>query len=259
MITEERVLILLARANPEPDESFDLDSDAAAYLDTIQRGSSTMTQLETGPNKRDTSSRNRLMAVAAAVVAVLGLGVIILTATDDQAPLAAPSTPEGVALAFLEARETHDAAAALALVDDEAVVRVGPADSKETLAFEIAFAEATGLVAKPEGCRPVDMQLFCTAEVTTAITRARGLDADTFRYAFVVSDDRITNVNLFDIGNYSAENWEPFQAWISRNHVSDLEIMYESSSAIAVSDESLALWETRTAEYVEELTNGLEG
>ncbi len=253
MITEEQVIAILAQANPEPSESLELDSDAAAYLVTIQERSSEVTQLRTTPTKRETSSRNRLITVTAAVVAVLVVGLVVITSGSEEAPLATPNSPEGIALSFLEAKETYDTATALALVDDDAIVHVGPATSKEEFVFEIAFQEATGLIAKPVGCEGVNGQLICTAEYTTAITRALGSGADTFTYDIEVSDGQITQVRL-DPGNYSAENWEPFQAWISRNHPSDLEIMYDGSSAIAMSDESLALWETRTDQYIEDLT-----
>ncbi len=258
MKAEERVLELLARANPEPDETFDLDSDAATYLGTIQRGSSTVTQLETGPNKSEASSRNLMMGVAAALVAVVGVAVILLTTGDGATPPSSPDTPQDIALAFLEAKENYDTAAALALVDDDALVSVGPATNKEEIAFEIAFSEATGLVLAPEGCEQADGQLTCTAGVTTAITRARGFNADTFTYVFEVTGDRITEVRLINLGDYSAENWGPFHRWILLNHADDYEIMYNGSSEIAKSDESLALWETRTAEYVEEITNDVE-
>lgn len=214
-----------------------------------------MSKVHAQPAQKDNSSRNRWIAVAAALVAVLGVGLILITGDDEGAPLVASDSPEDIALSFLEAKESYDTAAALALVADEAIVAVGPATSKEGLAFEIAFQEATGLVATPVACEGTASQLNCTAEYTTSITRALGSDADTFTYDIAISEDQIVEIRL-DLGNYSAENWEPFRAWISQNHSDDLGIMYDGTSDIAMSDESLALWRTRIDEYAEELSSG---
>lgn len=88
MITEERLMTLLARANPEPDEGFEVESTAAAYLATLTERSSEVTQLDTRPEKTSSSSRNRWIAVAATVVAIVGAGVVFLTRTSEEAPVA---------------------------------------------------------------------------------------------------------------------------------------------------------------------------
>lgn len=165
----------------------------------------------------------------------------------------AETSPEEVALSFLAARETHDIDAALALIDDDAVVDVGPAGSKDALAFEMAFGAATGLVAAPVACEGAAGVLTCRAEYTTAITRARELAPETLTYDIEVTGDRITSVHLVDLGSYSSNDWEPFQAWITQSHPDDFKVMYDGASSIAISDEALDLWETHTNEYVDHL------
>lgn len=197
------------------------------------------------------------------LIVVLALLVAACSSSPESSPATSgpgtslPETsPEDVALSFLEAKASYDTDSALALVDDEATVGVGPANSKDELAFEIAFSEATGLVVEPVGCDGVDGVLNCTAEATTAITRARGLEPDTFTYDIEVNDDLITTVRLVGLDGYSSKNWTPFQSWIRQNHPDDYGVMYEGPSAIAVSDESLVLWESRTAEYIGQLVDG---
>lgn len=204
--------------------------------------------------------RRGLFFIAALVLVFAACSGSSESSTSEPAPPDAsasdPSTsetsPGDVALSFLEAKEAYEVDAVLALVHDDATVGVGPANSKEELAFEIAFSEATGLVVEPLGCDEADGLLSCTAEATTAITRAGGLNPDTFTYDIEVTDDLITMVRLVGLDGYSSKNWTPFQSWIRQNHPDDFEVMYDGVSAIAISDESLALWEARTDEYVEQ-------
>jgi hypothetical protein len=52
---------------------------------------------------------------------------------------------------------------------------------------------------------------------------------------------------------FNDEVWEPFLQWLIANHPDEVSIMYTDASASrhSTTDESIALWERRSREYVD--------
>jgi hypothetical protein len=95
VITEERVMTLLARANPEPDEGFEVDSTAAAYLATLNERSSDMTQLKAKETETSARRPRRLpaLAVAAVLVILVGVAIVLANTSGEEPPVATQPTP----------------------------------------------------------------------------------------------------------------------------------------------------------------------
>ena len=75
-------------------------------------------------------------------------------------------------------------------------------------------------------------------------------------FDLTVQDGEIVSVrgNLVFIENrFSAEMWEPFADWVAENYPDDVIVMYTGlgQTMNRLTDESVALWEQRTREYVE--------
>jgi hypothetical protein len=56
-----------------------------------------------------------------------------------------------------------------------------------------------------------------------------------------------------DANGFSVQVWEPFALWVSAAYPEDAAIMYTDSSMsdYRLTDESIALWEQHTHEYVD--------
>ncbi len=98
MITEERMMTLLARANPEQDEDFGLDSTAAAYLATLGERNTQMTQLKARYPQSDGRGPQRTpsLVAAMALVVIVGVGILLINTPDEQVAVSTPSTTEAV-------------------------------------------------------------------------------------------------------------------------------------------------------------------
>lgn len=101
MTSEERVLELFARDNPIPDvDELDLaDLESAAYLATLERRSSEVTQLDTEQQTQQSDGRRLTWLVAAAIaVVILGLALVLanLWASENPEPVDEP-TPTTIA------------------------------------------------------------------------------------------------------------------------------------------------------------------
>lgn len=93
MNVEQRVMSLLANANPAPDEASDVETDAGAYLATLHEWSSEMTQLETQTGS-STTPRSRLRWVLAGGLATLLVvfAAFVAFSDDDSIQPAGPDT-----------------------------------------------------------------------------------------------------------------------------------------------------------------------
>ena len=276
--------LLVRSANPVPDDSQVLTDDAFEAVLLLAKQRSTDMDVREKPDlERQSGSKRTGWTVAAvtfgAAVAVIGTFALLSSrSATEQPPATTPTTvvttteadnfdaltQDAVRTteAFLGARQRFDSDAALALVADDAIVSVGPADSKAALAPEMEWQEATGLVVEPDRCEVLTttpqsdgaVAVRCTAVVTSPIAATQG-DADgvVFSYEATVRDDAITSIELVDLGAYSTVVWEPFEGWVSQSRPESHSIMYlDGGSSVALSDESIALWRQYTTEYVNE-------
>jgi hypothetical protein len=80
-----------------------------------------------------------------------------------------------------------------------------------------------------------------------------GTDTITIRDGKVVGLRRLGG-NFTDPDGFSKQMWEPFAEWIRANYPDDGAIMYQDwpvAHGWAITEESIALWEQRSREYVE--------
>ena len=93
MNAEQRVMSLLANANPEPDDSSVVEADAGAYLTILDEWSSEMTQLktQTGSSTTPGSRLKWLMAIGLAALLVV-LAAFLAITEDDSIQPAGPDT-----------------------------------------------------------------------------------------------------------------------------------------------------------------------
>ncbi len=75
-------------------------------------------------------------------------------------------------------------------------------------------------------------------------------------FDIVVNGERIISASMnlpWVAKRFADEMWEPFAQWVRENYPEDILVMYASSVQIreSVSEESIALWEQRSREYVE--------
>lgn len=203
MTTEERIVTLMASANPIPDEeSLELDS-VTARLTVLTEGSSEVTKLETRTEQQQRSSKGLLLGIAAAVVAILGVGLILLTQSSEEVPPATnppPSTvvvpttaiPEealdprlqdavSVATAFSEASAAGDIEEmqSLALQDGHTLSILGMVGI-EVAESEIAWREAVGWTTDVDECVLTnpdvqDTRITCHFTHDNAISDALGV------------------------------------------------------------------------------------
>lgn len=113
MINEAQALALLDEVNPVPDtESYELsEADIAVYLATLIERSSEVTQLETRPTEEVGPRRNRLIAVAALLMLIIGTAVFVLTTPGEEAPVATnlpPPTTEPAVMAVMDALDAYN-------------------------------------------------------------------------------------------------------------------------------------------------------
>ncbi len=277
---------LMWDANPIPDPGSEFSDDEIGALLLLTRTRSTgMGMTETLRPTEPEKERNRRGWFAAgvsfaAIIAMVGGGLWFasmgdtgddassLVTTTIEATTTTAATVAGIeasqaAISFLTATETFDVDAALALLADDAVIALGPADSKSAVAKEMRWQEATGLVVTPQECSVADatqpsegsIAVGCTATVASPIAAVGGAEPIVFTYEATVDDGVITAIESVDLGIYSNAVWVPFESWVRTSRSDAHPIMFSSAgTGVVLSDESIELWRQYTTEYVNEKT-----
>jgi hypothetical protein len=179
-------------------------------------------------------------------------------------------TPEQVATEFLEAYSAFDTDRALTYLTEDAAAWsafrsvTGQWESPDGFRLEAALREAQRRKYTVTGCEPhgdsadgttvqcsFDLHAFGSDEI------GRGPYLDN-SWEFVVTDGKITSATeswSFLTNGFSAEIWQPFQAWVARTHPVDVQVMYVGGTG-AVTEESVALWEEYTKEWAAAVNAG---
>ena len=220
-----------------------------------------------------TRKRRRVtLAVAASVVAaalaatVAGGWLGAERATDPaQNPTQNPAQvqAETVARDFLDAYGRFDADTAITYLTDDALVQAF--DTPEQLRLEFAWQRAHGYKQTIKDCEQQStsesgVSLSCTFDLHSVRSDEIGLgpyggDAYSRNYWFLtVRDGKIVSVELdtsFDASGFGDQMWRSFAAWVTNEHPDDVLAMYtdESQTTHRASEDSVRLWEQRTAEY----------
>lgn len=194
--------------------------------------------------------RNLLTAVCVAVV-------IASCGGADQA------TPVEIATAFVEAYEALDVDAATSYLAADADVSLFNANT-EGLAQAFRWDDAMGFQVLLDSCAETSSgALGTTVRCDYDYHAIRSEDIGLGPYGgnwldFIVRDGEVVSVSdhLETTPNgFSSEMWDPFATWVAENHPDDVTVMYTDSSqgSPQLTEESTALWEQRTREYVDVL------
>jgi hypothetical protein len=263
--TEDRVMAVLASANPMPDDdSLELDTDGVTYLATLEKRSSEVTQLDTRPPEQDKSSRWTLVAVAAAAVVILGTALILLTRDSDEVATDPPpttivtptTTPEAteelspeleealaVATAFTEARRDRDIEK-MKVNAVEGHINGFIVSSLETMPSEFAWLDAIGWDMEVKGCEVTNPELSRTTircDVIHNNTISQALGEGPFEGAYhmkvmYAGDEKlgvpITETTVseslqidFPSFQFTVGTWRPFVTWVEENYPQDIDTM----------------------------------
>jgi hypothetical protein len=217
-----------------------------------------------------TRKRRRVtLAVAASVAAAV---VVTVAATGaggwlgvDKAvgPAQNPDQAETVAREFLAAYGSFDADKAITYLTDDAItLRWG---TPEQLRLDVAHYRAQGYQETVNECEQVGnsesgVSLVCAFDMHGIRSDEIGLGPYTDNYwSLAVADGKIVSARreiAFMTNGFSDQIWEPFAKWVSIEHPDDILAMYtdKGQGMQRVTEDSIRLWEQRTAEYVAAVT-----
>jgi hypothetical protein len=272
-MTFDEIDRLVRAANPVPHPS-QLDSASPTTGESHEPWRTTM-QIQdlsdTTSIQRRAGQRPRvpiLTGVAAALLVVVALVAFSVVGGDDDGtapPAATAASPVDLADSFLTAWAAGDARQAASYLAPDALTESGGVDG---LRQELRWREASGWQWFFDPCETVGggtdrTILRCGFSYHGVRSNELGLPPfEGSDYRIVVgSEGQITSFteNIeFEANDFNDRIWEPFYEWVSANHPDDLAVMYTDAtgSAFGDSDESIALWERRSREYVRAMTEG---
>lgn len=222
---------------------------------------------------RQTWSRWPILSAAALLVALAACTPAATTTTTTTTSLATSTTVAtattvssaalaeavNVATRFVEAYEANDADKAVPYLAPKVPSEFG--GSVEGLRLQIRFNEAQGFKHLFDLC---EVQETSPSGTTVRCPYAyHGIRSDEMElgpysgswYDLIVLDDRIVSAEdhiVFLENGFSDQVWEPFAAWVAETYPEDVEIMYTPGQTnVRLTEESIALWEERSREYVE--------
>ena len=271
MTTEDEVMLLLRRADPDRGRTGAPAVDGTEFLAALTRPSSTMTLTATEPAPTQHDGRHRwpIIALAAAAVVAIVVGALMFADRDDSAPPVPADTvapdvaevtaaDEEIAHGFLDAYVANDADEALNYIADSAIASVW--GSTAEFRGEIAWNEATGSKTMINDCEPhaedpaAGTTLRCGYDLHLMGSDALGIGpyVDNF-WDLTINDGEIVaaaNESPF-FGPWNNEMWHPFQLWIKAEHPDDVLVLYtdETQGARRFTEDALQAWEQRIQDY----------
>ena len=255
MITDDQVAAMFAKANPLP--SLDLldpvePLDPGHLADRSER-SRDMTELKTTPTLEGVKRRSRRLVPVLGVTVIAVVALAVLMTRDGGV-----ASPESLASAYMEARENLDAETAQALFAPDATVSDEGYDLSEMPALFDWYRALNWNWTRGECAEPSNPPgeggtiVQCSTEFESDWTRALGHAPITADVQILVSEGAITTLtSALDIEFEGV--WGAFFTWIDANHPDDIDQMYDSVGPL-LDDDSIALWEQYTDEFVEEMT-----
>jgi hypothetical protein len=249
---------LVREANPYPDLVEPIG--APVLLDRRREQMQTQVDVEHVEERR---SRGLWVGIAAGIVVVVG-GLIVLQTRDDSE--VASTTPVETAVAFAEAFAAGDAELAAGYLTPETLDSAF--DGLAGLDRELRWREAVGFRFLLDECVEVadtdaGTQIGCPYAYHALLSDAMGLGPyEGSAIRLTVQDGVITlfHDSLEFSGNgFSTQVWEPFSDWIVAEYPDDVATLYTTAlmDQKRLTDESIALWERRTMEYVEQTNGGV--
>ncbi len=201
--------------------------------------------------------------VAAAVVVTMAGGWLGVDKSVD--PAQNPDQARAVAGEFLDAVGSFDADSAISYLTDDAIAQGW--NTPEQLRLDFAYNRAVGYKQTMIGAYCAHMgnsesgvSLDCAFEMDASGSDEIGLGPYPGNYwRLTVRDGKIVSARrdiAYMTNGFSDQIWEPFAEWVSVEHPDDVLAMYtdESQGMQRLTEDSIRLWERRTAEYVAVVT-----
>jgi hypothetical protein len=253
-MTYEVIDRLVRPANPVPDPRLLEPVDASTLQYERREVMPTKESIEVDLVE-ESSRPGWLIGAAAALVVVIA--AVVLSQTTDGSGVAS-QTPADIAAAYVEAYAAFDIAGVESMLAEEAVVLPWESYEPRDWKADLRYLEAAGFELIPGECRELPaaaggVRVSCEYE-------AHGLGSDqigegpfggnTFR--LVIVDGLVVSSDMgFDFREFFGAMWSPFQTWIEEHHPDDFSTLYVSPDLSRQTDEAIALWEQRVADYVE--------
>jgi hypothetical protein len=258
-MTHDVIDRLVRPANPVPDPMM-LEADGVSTLPVQWREQMQQQQVAV-ERAEERKGRGPLIGIAAAV-AVLVIGGLALIQWTDGPDVAADSTPLEIASAYLEAYSAFDVDTVASLLAEDAEVLPWESFERRDWRPDMRYLEAAGFELIFDECveqAPVED----TVTVRCAYD-AHGLGSDQIGvgpfdghlFRVVIEDGQVISSSMgFNFSVFAGAMWFPFQAWIQENHPEDFSVLYVDETLTRQTDEAIALWAQRVAEYVEYVNN----
>lgn len=199
------------------------------------------------------------IAAAAAIV----IGALLLLPLGNEAPVAdqPPTSPVEIATAFVEAFARFDVGEAASYLAADANLD-GMYGGESEWQQNNAWREAIGLKVLVDACvvreeTASGTSVRCAYDYHNLRSDEMGMNPYRgSRFDITVLDGEIVSVvdeMTFMTNDFSALVWEPFGRWVAETYPDDVAVMYTypSQGEARYTEESIALWEQRTREYVE--------
>jgi hypothetical protein len=246
-----------------------LEESNAMPVDTYNAAVSLRRRIAHTRKRRRVTVAVAASVVAAAVAATVAGGWLGVDTAGD--PAQNPDQAEAVARGFLDAYGSLDADRALTYITEDAIAQgvVEGWTTPEQLRLAFAHDQALGYKQTISGCEQQGnsasgVSLRCAFDMHALRSDEIGLGPYTGNYwRLTVRDGKIVSGQreiAFMTNGFSGQMWEPFAAWVRVEHPDDVLVMYtdESQGMQRVTEDSIRLWEQRTAEYVAVVTQNLD-
>jgi hypothetical protein len=260
------------------------DGNGPGDLDELMKRSTTVTMIDTEPNRPGPVTRHRrpIVAVAAAVVAIVVGGIVFAIRDDDSDPrvpadttvVPDATTAEAVARGFVEAYGAFDADRVMTYLADDADI-TGLTDwyttedvqgTRDELRLIIALEQADGYHQVLDSCDEKSSSadgtiVRCTYQFDSLGSDELGLGPfGGSWFDLTVRDGAIARASKgsdesrgSDSWRFSNEVWVPLSDWVLANHPQEAAIVFTSPEAngARLTEEAIPVWEQLIQEYVQ--------
>jgi hypothetical protein len=238
-----------------------------------------MSPVDTEPPSRRSPIGWVALAAAAVIVVIVGFVITTGDSNEDPAPADQPqptstagapdsavaadeSSPDLSALAavgdgLVGALASHDAAAAVELVNEEASLDFFAASDRESFETLFGWFDATGMRFEPDNCQAFETGVVsCFVFQSNLWSDAVDVDPVMSHLSLTIENGKVVRLDGEVDGEWGQLVFIPFADFTAANHPDDLDTMWlrdatGSIEGVRLSDRSVELFEQYTAEYVE--------
>lgn len=249
---------LVRPANPVPDPRMLAPVDIS--VPHVRRREEMDTRVDIA-QVEETKGRGPWVGIAAAVVVVIG-AVALFLMTDDS-DVAAPATPVETATTYLEHYAAFDVEGVESMLTEEATVLPWEAfEPSRDWRADLKYLEAAGFQLMVDKC--VELPAISIGARVNCQYQVHGLGSDQIGegpfsgsvFRLVIADGLVRSSDMgFDFSEFSGTMWYALQDWVKENHPDDFDTMYVNEGLSRQTDDAIALWRQRVADYVEYVNN----